>query len=123
MDKDNKVAVDLSYLKEVASDNIEFMVEMIDIFLAQTPDYVSILSNAVSDENWSKIAEMSHKIKPTLAFMGANEAKETMATIESRAREKDDYQGIVVDFGKLKEDFNLIFSGLQEKRKELLASS
>lgn len=121
MNKNDKTVIDLSYLKEVASDNVEFMVEMIDIFLAQTPEYVSILSDAVDQENWAKIAEMAHKIKPTLAFMGANDSKETMATIEARARSKEDYRGIVSDFKNLKEDFVQIFSGLEEKRKELLA--
>lgn len=122
MEKEDRVLVDLSYLREVASDNTEFMVEMIDIFLVQTPDYVSILSDAVDSKNWVKIAEMSHKVKPTLAFMGANESKEVMATIESRARSEEDYEGIVADFKNLKADFNQIFIGLEEKRKELLAN-
>ncbi len=119
----DKVLIDLSYLQEVASNNVEFMVEMIDIFLAQTPEYVAILNDAINEENWLKIAEMSHKVKPTLAFMGANEAKETMASIESRAREKEDYEGVLADFKNLKEVFVQIFSGLEEKRKELLANS
>lgn len=123
MENNNRVLIDLSYLKEVASDNIEFMVEMIDIFLGQTPEYVSILSDAVSNKDWAKIAEMAHKIKPTLAFMGANEAKETMASIEYRARNKEDYEGVLADFANLKEDFVLLFSGLEEKRKEFLAGS
>jgi len=122
MDEEKKALIDLSYLQEVASDNSGFMVEMIDIFLAQTPEYVSILSDAIDQQNWDKIAEMAHKIKPTLAFMGVNEAKETMASIESRARDKEDYEGIVSDFKDLKDDFNQIFIGLEQKRKELLAN-
>lgn len=121
MNKNDKVLIDLSYLQEVASNNVEFMVEMIDIFLAQTPEYVSILNDAICDQSWPKIAEMAHKIKPTLAFMGANEAKETMASIESRARSEEDYEGVLTDFKNLKEVFVEIFSGLEEKRKELLA--
>jgi HPt (histidine-containing phosphotransfer) domain-containing protein len=122
MDEEKKTLIDLSYLQEVASDNSDFMIEMIDIFLAQTPEYVSILSDAIDKQNWDKIAEMAHKIKPTLAFMGANEAKETMASIESRGRAKEDYEGIMSDFGNLREDFNQIFTGLEQKRKELLAN-
>ncbi|HTN18910.1 MAG TPA: Hpt domain-containing protein [Pelobium sp.] len=122
MDEEKKTLIDLSYLQEVASDNSDFMIEMIDIFLAQTPEYVSILSDAIDQQNWDKIAEMAHKIKPTLAFMGANEAKETIASIESRGRAKEDYEGIMSDFGNLREDFNQIFTGLEQKRKELLAN-
>lgn len=123
MNNNDKTLIDLSYLQEVASDNIDFMVEMIDIFLAQTPDYVSTLNDAVDQKNWVKIAEMAHKVKPTLAFMGANEAKEKMASIESRARVEEDYEGVFSDFKNLQKDFNQIFDGLEEKRKELLAGS
>ncbi len=123
MSRENKVLIDLSYLKEVSNDNTEFIVEMIDIFLAQTPDYVLILNNAIAEQDWSKIAEMAHKIKPTLGFMGADSAKGAMSSIESRAKDKQDYEGIVNDFQKFKEDFDLIFSELKEKRKELLANS
>ncbi|HEX7367803.1 MAG TPA: Hpt domain-containing protein [Pelobium sp.] len=122
MENNKSLLIDLSYLKEVASDNVDFMVEMIDIFLNQTPDYVCVLSDAVAQKDWPKIAEMAHKIKPTLAFMGANEAKEKMASIEARAREKQDYEGISTDFNNLKNDFNLLFSGLEAKKDELLAN-
>ena len=81
-----------------------------------------VLSDAVAQKDWPKIAEMAHKIKPTLAFMGANEAKEKMASIEARAREKQDYEGISTDFNNLKNDFNLLFSGLEAKKDELLAN-
>lgn len=121
MDKKNKALIDLSYLQEVSSDNVEFIVEMIDIFLEQTPEHVAFLSEVIVAKHWEKIAEMSHKIKPTLAFMGANEAKNTMAQIEHRARAKEEYEQIVADFKNLREDFSEIFKELEEKKKELLA--
>ncbi|RKD14346.1 histidine phosphotransferase [Pelobium manganitolerans] len=120
MSSEEKKVIDLSYLQEVASDNSDFMVEMIDIFLAQTPEYMSTLEEAVNTQTWAKIAEMAHKIKPTLAFMGALEAKESMASIEARARGQEDYEGIKKDFAVLKEDFRQIFAGLEQKRAELL---
>lgn len=121
MSSENNSIIDLSYLQEVANDNTEFMVEMIDIFLAQTPEYVQSLSDAVANKDFSKIAEMAHKIKPTLAFMGANKARDAMASIELRAREKENYEAIAEDFKNLKGDLDLIFEKLIEKRKELLA--
>ncbi|MBD3748713.1 MAG: Hpt domain-containing protein [Sphingobacteriales bacterium] len=118
MDKTN-IVIDLSYLKEVSSDNNEFMIEMIDIFQAQTPGYVESLSSAILEKNWSKIAEMAHKIKPTLSFMGVEEAKEEMASIETRARNQEDYEGIVADFKKMQDILEVIYVKLEEKKKEL----
>lgn len=118
IDKTN-IVIDLSYLKEVSSDNNEFMIEMIDIFQAQTPGYVESLSSAILEKNWSKIAEMAHKIKPTLSFMGVEEAKEEMASIETRARNQEDYEGIVADFKKMQDILEVIYVKLEEKKKEL----
>lgn len=114
-----KIVVDLSYLKEVSSDNNEFMIEMIDMFQAQTPGYVDALSTAIAEKNWTKIAEMAHKIKPTLSFMGVEVAKEEMATIETRARNQEDYEGIVTDFENMKDVLEVIYEKLEEKKKEL----
>ena len=116
MTKPTKTLIDLSYLQEVASDNTAFIIEMIDIFLEQTPDYVAILKQAVDEKNWSKIAEMAHKIKPTLAFMGANEGQITMASIEDRARLQEDYDGIKSDLDVLSSDFKQMFVGWIEKK-------
>ena len=121
MSIDKEVIIDLSYLKDVASDNVEFMVEMIDIFLAQTPEYINALTEAVEEKNWKKTAEMAHKIKPTLAFMGVESAKNVMQSIEIRARNEEDYEGIVADYAEMKEIMETIFVKLKEKKKELLA--
>lgn len=118
IDKAN-IIIDLSYLKEVSNDNNEFMIDMIDIFQAQTPGYVESLAAAIAEKNWPKIAEMAHKIKPTLSFMGIEAAKEEMALIETKARNQEDYESIVSDFENMKEVFEVIYLKLEEKKKEL----
>ena len=121
MSTENEIIIDLSYLKEVASDNTEFIIEMIDIFLVQTPGYVDQLTEAVDHKDWSKIAELSHKIKPTLSFMGVESAKNTLGVIETKSRNQEDYEGIVTEYNKMKEVFKVVFIKLEEKKKELLA--
>ncbi len=121
MSTENEIIIDLSYLKEVASDNTEFIIEMIDIFLVQTPGYVDQLTEAVDHKDWSKIAELSHKIKPTLSFMGVESAKNTLGVIETKSRNQEDYEGIITEYNKMKEVFKVVFIKLEEKKKELLA--
>ena len=121
MSTENEVIIDLTYLRDVASDNTEFMIEMIDIFLAQTPGYVEQLTTAVDQKDWSKMAELSHKIKPTMSFMGVESAKNTLGDIETKSRNKEDYEGIVAEFDKMKETFKIIFIKLEEKKLELIA--
>jgi len=121
MSEEKEVIIDLSYLREVASDNTEFIIEMIDIFLAQTPGYIDQLTAAIDQKDWSKMAELSHKIKPTMSFMGVESAKDTLGEIENKSRKQTDYEWIVEEYGKLKEVFKIMLVKLEEKKKELLA--
>lgn len=121
MGEEKEVVIDLSYLREVASDNTEFMIEMIDIFLAQTPGYIDQLTEAIDQKNWAKISDLSHKIKPTMSFMGVESAKDTLGEIELKSRNQVDYEWIVEEYNKLKDVFKIMLVKLEEKKKELLA--
>jgi HPt (histidine-containing phosphotransfer) domain-containing protein len=118
-----ETVIDLSYLKELAGGNKEFMLEMIDIFLLQTPNYFNALGDSVNAKDFKTISEAAHKIKPTLAFMGVEKAKDIMASIELRGKLQQDYDGILADFNSLKETFQIIYVKLEEKRAELVAES
>jgi HPt (histidine-containing phosphotransfer) domain-containing protein len=111
--------LDLSYLKDVSSGSSEFMIEMIDLFLAQTPEYFENLAQFIKDENWVKVGELAHKIKPTLAFMGADSAKESMVEIENKARNLIDTESISASFKELHDFSAILFKKLKEVRKEL----
>jgi HPt (histidine-containing phosphotransfer) domain-containing protein len=78
--------IDMSYLSDIAGGSEEFMIEMIDIFIEQTPLYFEQLEEAVNSRDWKAVGDVAHKIKPTLAFMGIEEAKDIMADIERKAR-------------------------------------
>ena len=111
--------IDLSYLRDVSSGSNEFMVEMIELFLDQTPAYFEQLDQLIEEGNWSKVAEIAHKIKPTLAFMGADAAKDGMAEIESNARTLTNTESIAPAFNLLKEFSGELFFKLTEVKKEL----
>ncbi|OAQ42158.1 histidine phosphotransferase [Pedobacter psychrophilus] len=120
--REKDVTIDLSYLQDLASDNKDFMVEMIDVFLLQTPNYLAVLEEGVVSKNFKTIADASHKIKPTLTFMGVASAKETITEMESWARKEENYEGILNDFNSLKEVFKTIYVKLEEKKSEFLAN-
>jgi HPt (histidine-containing phosphotransfer) domain-containing protein len=88
IEKNNK-PLDLSYLSEMSGDSPEFMVEMIDMFKQQTPVYISELKKAITDQNWQQVYSCAHKVKPTFAYIGREDAKEHMQLIEHHARDQD----------------------------------
>ncbi|ADY52654.1 Hpt domain protein [Pseudopedobacter saltans DSM 12145] len=118
----NDIRIDLSYLDEVAGGNAEFLVEMIDIFLQQTPKYVNDLKLAIDEKNWKGIAETAHKIKPTLTFIGLLKEQEEMANIERQARSEENYEGIKISFDSLCQVFDIAYKSLEIKKNELIAN-
>jgi len=111
--------IDLSYLRDVSSGSNEFMIEMIELFLQQTPAYFEQLNQFIAEENWTRVAEIAHKIKPTLAFMGADAAKDSMAEIEGNARSLTNTDSIAPSFKSLYIFSEVLYIKLTEVKKEL----
>lgn len=111
--------VDLSYLRDVASGSNEFMVEMIELFLDQTPGYFEQLQQLIIEKNWAKVADIAHKIKPTLSFMGVDSAGLNMAEIEQNARNERNLDTIEPAFKVLKEMSVGLFAKLAQIKAEL----
>jgi len=95
--------LDLSYLRGVASGSTEFMIDIIELFLSQIPDYFEQLDQFIKDKNWADAAEMAHKIKPSLTFMGVQSAMDKMAKIEMNARKLKNLETIPKEFKFLKD--------------------
>lgn len=112
--KTTDLNIDLSYLRDVSSGSNEFMVEMIELFLDQTPAYFEQLDQYIQEENWLRVADIAHKIKPTLAFMGADSAKDDMAEIEVNARNLKNLHKIQPAFQLLNDLSSELFSKLEE---------
>lgn len=121
MSIEKEIIIDLSYLKEVATGDTEFIIEMIDVFLLQTPGYIEQLTAAIDQKDWTKMADLSHKIKPTFTFMGVMSAKDSLQMIETKSRNQEDYDEIVSEYNKMKQIFKVIFLKLEDKKIELLA--
>lgn len=112
--KYSDIEPDLSYLNEIASGSVEFMIDMINVFLEQTPLYFEQLNEAVDQKSWKEAGEIAHKIKPTLAFMGVEDAKNAMAEIERKARSLKNVDTIKVEL----QDINLLCAHLYEKLEQ-----
>jgi HPt (histidine-containing phosphotransfer) domain-containing protein len=113
------INIDLSYLNEVASGSVEFMIEMIDIFLEQTPVYFTQLTEAVNAGDWKTTGDTAHKIKPTLAFMGLVSAKNVLQEIESNARNLVSVETIKEDLERVISVTTELYARLEEQKQDL----
>jgi HPt (histidine-containing phosphotransfer) domain-containing protein len=115
----NTQPLDLSYLRDMSGNSIEFMIEMIDMFKQQTPIYIKDLSDALAEKNWVKVSSCAHKIKPTFAYVGREDAKDHMQLMEQNAREQKDIEMLPDAFKELNNFIVILNEQLDAARIEL----
>lgn len=74
--KEENTITNLAYLKQSAGDSKEFVKNMVQIFLNQTPSYIEEIKQHHQAKQWQKLKAIVHKMKPTIAMMGIQLQKE-----------------------------------------------
>ena len=111
---------DLTYLNKRTKSNPALMMEMIGLYLEQTPTLVSQMKKSMSEKDMISLKSSAHKLIPSFAIMGIHKDYETMANkIQEYAaaqQQPDELTELVIQVEKvcsnackeLKEEFNLI---------------
>jgi CheY-like chemotaxis protein len=112
--------VDLTYLNKRTKSNPELMMEMIALYLEQTPPLISKIKQNLYDKDWDSLYAAVHKIIPSFSIMGIHKDFENMAKkIQEYARTQqhlDEVQELVLQLEnvcsqvceELEEEFILI---------------
>ena len=75
----NLRCTDLAYLNRCTKSNPAVMMEMISLYLEQTPMLVNKLKQGVSDEDWNIVASAVHKMIPSFLIVGIHKDYENAA--------------------------------------------
>jgi len=78
-EKKNGRCIDLDYLMHRTKSDPALMMEMITLYLEQTPPLVSTMKQSFHDKDWDLLHAAVHKMIPSFSIMGINPNFETMA--------------------------------------------
>lgn len=84
--------IDLSYLKKMSNNDKVFVDDIINSFVLNTPKALKEIKTYLDSENWIKMEEQVHKIKPTLTMIGMPLARESAVEIEILTRSQSDIE-------------------------------
>ena len=70
---DNAATYSLNYLKELSSDNEEFINSSLELFISSVSERLTDMQKALSESNYKKVSKIAHNIKPSFAMI-ENEA-------------------------------------------------
>lgn len=113
---------DLSYLQEVSKGNLDFMLDMIGIFLTKTPETLAILESEIEKKNWELVGFYAHKLKATYAYMGINDLRTILYEIEQSAKKLENLEDIPNWFATIKKQTSPAIQEITEHKKILEAS-
>ncbi|MGB3079389.1 MAG: PAS domain S-box protein [Saprospiraceae bacterium] len=71
--------IDLDYLLHRTKSNPTLMMEMISLYLEQTPTLVSAMKQGLLDKDWNSLYSAVHKMIPSFSIMGISSDFEKMA--------------------------------------------
>ncbi len=74
-------------IEDLAGGDKEFLNEIISIFLAQIPDFVSKMKTALENEEWSVLAREAHTAKSSALTFGMEETGKLLKKIQLVAQD------------------------------------
>ncbi|MBC6991609.1 PAS domain-containing protein [Hymenobacter sp. BT491] len=74
---------DLDQLYHIAQGSAEFVISILDSFLATTPAALQQLQEAVAAADWTQAAALAHKIKPSLKLLNVHAFTDPIQTLEA----------------------------------------
>ncbi|MEL7006525.1 MAG: ATP-binding protein, partial [Bacteroidota bacterium] len=74
-DERSEKITNLSYLSGVCHGDKDFMRDMIETFITNTPQSLKAMHEAAEKKDWVTVGRNAHKIKPSISFMGLEDLK------------------------------------------------
>lgn len=109
--------INLDYLKQRTRNNHEMIVEMIDIYLNETPKIINKLKESRDNMDWDSLAAAAHSLIPSFTIMGINKDYELMTRkIQEYATKKE--KSVEINDLVLKIE-HVCFQACEELREEI----
>ena len=118
--------IDLDYLIHRTKSNTNLMMEMISLYLEQTPPLISTMKQSFNDKDWHLLYSTVHKIIPSFAIMGISTDFENMAKevqeFASTQKQSDGINAMVLQIGNVCtqacNELEIELTGLKERTHE-----
>ena len=116
----NTVEVSLNYLRNFSGNDIDFMQEMIQMFLNGMPAAVVSLKKYQTEHNWEMVYKTAHKMKPNFMMMGMKSQEKAAENIELLTNEKViDTEQLVKIIDSLEKDVEIAYPFLKNLSDKL----
>lgn len=95
--------IDLTYLKSVSDGNNDLIIELIEIFKSQIPEFNSYFDEYYNTKQWYQLGLVAHKAKSSVSVMGMSNLSKTLKKFELEAKNEENIE----NYSKYINDFKL----------------
>lgn len=120
MNYKNNKHINLSYLKQLSNGSNEFIVQMISIFMVQTPEATSLMDKYLQNNEWKLLKGVIHKMKPSFSFMGIKELETVAVSAEKYCETETDLDKLPELIHRIKEVCSQALNELEEEKKQFI---
>ena len=117
METSSNKHIDLTYLKQLANGSNEFILEMITVFMEQTPLEISNLEKHLKNKDWKSLHGTAHKMKPSFSFMGIKELENVIKLVNEYAANETNLDLLPEMVSKIKNTCNEAIKELEIEKK------
>jgi len=117
----HKTFASTKYLQKITHSNKEMMVDIIDVFIEESPKNVNRMMKYCLMEDWDNLKKLVHKIKANYTYVGIREQEEILNDLEwylERNVYTDTYAAKVMELGEITKNAIKVLN----KKKILLTS-
>lgn len=116
--------IDLGYLYKRTKSNTSLIIEMITLYLEQTPPLIEAMKSSLVNEDWEMLQAAAHKIIPSFSIMGiSSDFEEIAKKVQEHAvkqQQKIEIEGLVIELehallgacNELKEELEVLKSNI-----------
>ena len=78
--------INLSYLESISEGNNDLIIDLIEIFKSQIPDFVLNMKSFYKNKEYKELGALAHRAKSSVAMMGISELEMEMKNLEITAK-------------------------------------
>ena len=86
---DTEPKFNLAFLNKISGGDKEFILDMINTFKEQVPEYIDNANKFLAEGNYEGLSKTAHKFLPGVSFLGIKYLEEDIALIEEYAKREN----------------------------------
>ncbi len=111
--------IDLSYLENITSGDNEVIVEMIELFLEETPKHLKQIETLYNQKEWQQMGAEAHKVKPMFLYVGLIRLNNIAQELENNGKKAQNLKTVPELIQELKNGYDEVKEELENKITQL----